>query len=466
MVLLPDIKDFLDRHAIENSSILAAVSGGVDSMALLHGLNELKSEFNLELAVAHLDHGLRGKASTEDAEFVRKKSIELGIDPIIEKRSVGRVAQEESQSLEEIARSVRYSFLSETARSEGLKFVALGHNRNDQAETILMHVIRGAGLRGLGGMNEKRDRYIRPLLQTSRQEITQYVEENELDYRIDETNKDKSFTRNRIRHDLIPKLERDYNPKIIDNLVRLGDIAREAQDFLESRANEVVKKLRIAEAEDRNYECFDRKGFLDLPPPLQRATIRKFLEEVRGNLEDISFSHVEAVVRKLEDEPASTKLDLPGITFRLDRNRACFDGEQIEPTAPSFSYKVRPGEETNIREAETKIILEIKPLKEEGKPVNFSSDRLIEAVDWCKVEQPIVVRNRADGDRFVPLGMNGTKKLKDFFIDLKVPIRERDRIPIVCDRKGIIWVVGYRIDDRYKVDETTEEILTMKARKI
>ncbi|MBS3735930.1 tRNA lysidine(34) synthetase TilS [Candidatus Bipolaricaulota bacterium] len=464
MQVLNDTRNFLKRHSIENSSVLVAVSGGVDSTALLRALSELEPEFDLELSVAHLDHGIRGEASAENAEFVRDIAEKQGLKLIVEKRPVTRIAEEEGRSLEEAARSVRYRFLSQAALENEMDFVALGHNRNDQAETIIMHLIRGAGLRGLSGMKEKSGRYIRPLVQTPRKEITDYVEARDIDYRFDETNEDTSFTRNRIRHELIPKLEDDYNPRIIDNIVRLGKLARGAREFIEGRANRAYEKIKLTEEPDG--ECFSRGELLALHPYLQRSTVRKFLKEARGDLEDLAYSHVEDLLKKLREEPASTRLDLPGITFSLDRDKACFGKDLSEITQPSYYFEIQPGEVIDIEEADLKITCEIISSEEGWNLDDFYGDRLIEAVDWRKVEQPILVRNREDGDRFVPLGMNGDKKLKDFFIDLKIPRRERDKIPLVCDENGIIWVVGFRIDDRYKVDDTTEELLTMRAREI
>ncbi|MFW6005968.1 MAG: tRNA lysidine(34) synthetase TilS [Candidatus Bipolaricaulota bacterium] len=464
MQVLDGTRNFLKRHSVEDSSVVVAVSGGVDSTALLHALLELGPEFDLQLSVAHLDHGIRGEASAENAEFVRDIAEKHGLRLILEKRPVSQIAEEEGLSLEEAARSVRYRFLSQAARESEMDFVALGHNRNDQAETILMHLIRGAGLRGLSGMKERSDRYIRPLLQTPRKEIANYVESRDIDYRFDETNEDTRFTRNRIRHELLPKLEEDYNPRVLDNIVRLGKLTRCAREFIEDRRDRAYEKIKLAE--EPSGECFSRGRLLELHPYLQRATVRKFLKEARGDLEDLAYSHVEDLLEKLREEPASTRLDLPGITFSLDRDKACFGKNTSERTRPSYHFGIQPGEVIKIDEADLKITCEIVSSEDEWKLDDFYGDRLIEAVDWRKVEQPILIRNREDGDRFVPLGMKGEKKLKDFFIDLKIPRRERDKIPLVCDENGIIWVVGFRIDDRYKVDNTTEEILTMRAREI
>jgi tRNA(Ile)-lysidine synthase len=463
-MVLTEVRNFLGRHSVKDRSVLLAVSGGIDSVTLLHALLELRDEFNLELPVAHLDHGLRGESSTGDAEFVRKLTAKLNLNSTIETRPVNQVAEQKSLSLEEAARSVRYDFLDEVAAEKSTDFIALGHNRNDQAETILMNILRGTGLRGLGGMRERNGPYIRPLLNVPRDEIARYVEENQIEYRVDETNKDTSFTRNRIRHELMPELEADYNSKVVDSLVRLGELAKHARDFTANRVEEVVGEIKIDGG--TGGLCFDRKKLLKFHPYLQRATIRKLIKETKGDLRDISFTHVEVVLDKLKEEPASTRLDLPGVTFSLDREKCCFGVKIPEKDRSSYRYELQPGEETVIEEAKLEISANVEPLSRGRDDFDFPSDRLIEVVDWRKVERPILVRNRSDGDRFVPLGMNGEKKLKDFFIDLKIPRRERDRIPLVCDETGIIWVVGYRIDDRYRVDETTDEILIIKARNI
>ena len=204
MQVLNKVRDFLTRHSIRNCSILVALSGGTDSTALINLLLELREEFSLELSIAHLDHCLRGEASEKDAQFVRSKAEEMGLKATISKREVNRFVGEDNRSLEEAAREVRYEFLSETADAQGVDYVALGHNKNDQAETVLMNIIRGAGLRGLGGMQEVKGRYIRPLLNLKRDEIRNYIEARGLDYRRDETNKNTDFLRNRVRQVLIP----------------------------------------------------------------------------------------------------------------------------------------------------------------------------------------------------------------------------------------------------------------------
>lgn len=461
MKVVEDVQKFLRENSIGDSSVLVSVSGGIDSTVLLHILSDLKEEFELELSVAHLDHGIRGKASARDAEFVRKEAEKMGLDSTIDKRPVEEFAEEENLSLEEAAREVRYEFLSEVAENLNSDYVALGHNENDQAETILMHLIRGAGLRGLGGMKEITGRYIRPLLKNSREEIRDYARTNDLDYREDETNSDKDYLRNRIRHELIPELEENYNPKIKEKLASTAALAQEAQSFIAEQAAELVEEIRTDK--DEPGICFLRDGVSGLHPYLKKVAIRQLIEEAKGDLKDVTSDHVQQVVEKLEQNPARTRLDLPDLTFTLRRGIGCFVKGFSPETQGTFSYRVEPEGGLEVFEADMELRFEFTSDREKLKSENFSSDSLTEVVDWGKVERPIVVRNRKTGDRFVPLGMDGEKKLKDFFIDAKIPYEQRDRTPLVCDNRGIIWVVGFRVDERYKITKHTKKGMIMKA---
>ncbi|MCF7875428.1 tRNA lysidine(34) synthetase TilS [Candidatus Bipolaricaulota bacterium] len=462
-MVLESIKNFLKDHSIEGNSLLVAVSGGVDSTVLLDCLVKLGADYSLDLTVAHLDHGLRGGDSRGDLEHVREKAGNLGLKCITERRPVRKKIKDQNLSLEEAARKIRYDFLRETAEKTGADFVALGHNRNDQAETVLMHLLRGCGLRGLSGMKEVSGNYIRPLLRSSRSEILDYAESNELEYRKDKTNKDTTYFRNKIRHDLLPELEKNYNRRIVDHLVQTGKLAREAQSYFEQKVEEISAGILISEEQGK---CFSRTELLKHHRYIQKKIIRKFIRDVKGNLKDINTIHVKEIIDKIRNEPARTRLDLPGVVFKLSRDRACFFHEFINSQSKDYYYETTPDGSLVIEEADLEIRFELNKNPEGISSDDFSSDNLTEVVDWSKVEQPIIVRNRNEGDKFVPLGMEGTKRLKDFFIDTKIPYEERNGVPLVCDDSGIIWVVGHRIDDRYKLDKFTNEALLMKAREI
>ncbi len=453
----------MSTRSIADCSIVVSVSGGVDSITLLRLLYELKDEQDLELSVAHLDHGIRGVASEEDAEFVREVAGKLGLPSTVEKRDVKDLS-DTAFSLEEAARRVRYDFLEEVKKKEAADYVALGHNRDDQVETVLMHLIQGTGLRGLGGMDPVRDFYVRPLLNTSRREIRDYAETNGLNYRQDETNRDTDHLRNRIRHELLPELEENYNPQIRKKVKELSSLADEARSFIQEKVTKEIEELDVEREDDQIR--FQREGIQKLHPYLKKAVLRRLILKVRGSLKDVTSSHVRKVIDQLEKNPTVAQLDLPGVRFILRNGTARFleaRKKVSENTRVEFDYEIELGEALVLEEAGMELTLQRTPGQDIPDPGDFSADSLTEVVDWSKVEQPIHVRNRKPGDRFVPLGMDGEKKLKDFFIDEKVPREERNYVPLVCDRNGVIWVVGYRIDERYKIKHTTEKGLIMKA---
>lgn len=464
MKLIKEVREFLSSRSLGNCSLVVAVSGGIDSITLLHLLYDLKDELKLGLTVAHLDHDLRGSASKRDADFVRKTAEKLGLPSIVEKRDVEELTDPGS-SLEEAARKVRYDFLEDVKGKEAADYVALGHNRDDQVETVLMHLIQGSGLRGLGGMDPVRDFYVRPLLNTSRREIRDYAEANGLDYRRDETNRDTGYLRNRIRHELLPELEENYNPRIRKKIQELSTLASEAHSFIQKKVTDELEELDVERKDDEI--SFQREGIQQLHPYLKKAVLRRLILEARGNLKDVTSSHVRKIIDQLEKNPTGAQLDLPGITFILQNGTGRFLGERRQAPENSrveFDYGIDPDEALELEEAGIELTLKRTSDKDIPNPGDFSADSLTEVVDWSKVERPIHVRNRKPGDRFVPLGMDGEKKLKDFFIDEKVPREERNYVPLVCDENGILWVVGYRIDERYKLNNSTEKGLIMKAR--
>ncbi|MFP4136096.1 MAG: tRNA lysidine(34) synthetase TilS [Candidatus Acetothermia bacterium] len=461
MKIVPAVREFLTEHSIKECGVLVAVSGGVDSLSLLHVLLEEREDFDLELSVAHLDHGIRGEDATKDAEFVRSTAQEFDLDSIVASRSAKELAEEKGLSLEEAARKVRYEFLSSAAEELSADYVALGHNRDDQAETILMHIIRGTGLRGLGGMEEVRDLFIRPLLRTGRKEIEDYARSRDLDYRKDETNRNTRYTRNRIRHELIPELEDKYNPNIKERLAETGSLIREARSYLKKNTKKSARKILTRKSDSGT--CFDTEKLSELSPYMKKAVSRDLMKREKGDLKDIGLDHVKKVLDKVEERPARTRIDLPGITFVLRRDYGCFVKDYSPGETEDYSYRVEPGEEVKVVEADLKLRFELTSDPGALNPRGFSRDNLTEIVDWGKVEQPLSVRNRRNGDGLVPLGMEGRKKLKDYFIDAKVPYEKRGEIPLVCDRRGIIWVVGHRLNERYKIDQTTEEGMIMKA---
>ncbi len=363
-------------------------------------------------------------------------------------------------STEEAAREARYEFLDATARGRGSDFIALGHNKDDQAETVLINLIRGAGLKGLSGIEPVRDKYIRPLLGCRRKEIKTYARNRDLAWRKDETNEDVKYRRNKIRNVLLPQLEEEYNPNITDTLFRTAELLSKAHQFLNRQVEEKWSKILTEKKENGVRFKYDK--LKKAHPYIKREVIRKAIMVCRGDLSDISYSHVISIIEELEEDKPRSRLDLPGkLVFEKTREYAGFRKEKREKV-DSFSYTLPFEGRERLEEIGWEF--ELVPM-EEGIE-SYAEDRLVEFVDRGKITPTLKVKNRSKGDRFKPLGMEGEKKLKDFFIDENIPYHQRDRVPIVLDRKGIVWVVGFRLDERYKVDEDTERVLKIEAKKI
>jgi len=451
----------LHRMLQPGERVLVAISGGVDSIVLLHLLYELREELKIDLVVAHLDHRLRAAESRADAEFVAAEVKKLGLPLILEARDVSAYAEEQSLSLEEAAREVRYHFLEGAAAKVKADKVALGHQQNDLVETLLINLIRGAGLAGLRGMALVRGKYIRPLIECSRVEIEAFAREQRLEYRQDRTNLEYKYLRNRIRLELLPLLE-DYRPNVAARLARTARMLGEAADYLEGHARERLEELVLSEGEDSLV--LDRQRLLKEEPILRAFILREAVRRARGTLRDIEFTHLEKMLELIEGGRLRAELHLPGgLRFRRLGERLSFTsttalGEEAAPQAFEFSLQLG---ENLFHELGWRFILEgVEPL------LKFDEDPLRELIDRDRIEEPLFIRSWRPGDRFRPLGMAGTKKLQDLFIDEKVPPRERERVPLLCDQRGIIWVVGLRLSEDYKVTEKTKRALLITARRL
>jgi tRNA(Ile)-lysidine synthase len=466
--LEPRILGFIQDHCPipSQSRLLVAVSGGPDSVCLLHVLVKLKKELGIELYAAHLNHQLRGAESEADAQYVFDLAQSLNVPATIAKRDVAGYQAQKRISLEEAAREVRYNFLAQTAKALGASQVAIGHTRDDHIETILMHLIRGSGTRGLQGLAphvkwQTADAVItvvRPLLEVSREEIQSYCQEHNLMPRLDSSNLSLSPLRNRIRLRLLPLLK-GYNPRIADALLRTAHIAADDAAFLEKAGDRLWHQ--VAQRQE-NTIILNKEPFLTLPPALKRQVLRLSLEKLIGNLKDIEASHVEEIMNALS-KPAGRSLSLPGsLTFTIEYDRYLLgeDSLALSPLPPLESELnlAIPGKTTlndwhvvaNITNREQRI--------EKG-------DSLTAHFDFDKTGDKLAVRNRKPSDRFCPLGMSQPKKLGEFMIDTKIPRLWRKRVPIVSSPQQIIWVVGWRIDDRVKVTENTKRVLCVRFRR-
>jgi len=472
------VKDFIQRHNLISTgqAIVVGVSGGVDSVCLLHILARWRTEFDIRLHIAHLNHQLRGDESQADAKYVTSLASKLGIPVTIGKHDVAAYRDKRNCSIEEAARELRYDFLARVATDVGADRVAVGHTRDDQVETILMHILRGAGTSGLRGLkpcssipSESRQLsaigyrilVIRPLLDVTREEAMSYCQEHQLEPRVDSSNFSLSFFRNRLRLKLLPLL-RGYNPNVDEALLRLAKIAGEDVSFMEQQAFQLWDEVARQEG-DVIY--LDKGKTSALPVALQRQLIRLAVGRLLGDITDIEANHIEAI-RSLLSKPVGKRISLPhGLVCRGEYDEVVL-GLYLSSLCPfppfhgEFPVKVL-GETILPGWRVTAGITQQSALSTQyvRKHPPFST---VAEFDWHRAGTELFVRQCQTGDRFQPLGMSAPKKLKDFMIDAKIPLSWRDHIPLVCSPQQIIWVVGWRIDDRVKVTEATRKILRLE----
>jgi len=463
------VLSFINQHQLVSGRrcLLVAVSGGQDSVCLLHVLVRLREQLGIKLHVAHLNHQLRGTESEADARYVSQLAGQLGIPATIEERNVKAYRARQRTSLEEAAREVRYTFFTGVAESVGADRVAVGHTTDDHIETILLHLVRGTGTRGLRGLQpgslwhsaDTNLTIIRPLLQVSRQETDTYCREHRLMPRTDTSNLSLSPLRNRIRHQLLPGLK-DYNPRVAEALLRTARIAGDDLAFLEKQSSRLWPRIARRHGDSITL---DKEKFLKSPLAMQRHLLRMAIEQLAGSLKDIETRHIEGIMAALT-RPAGRKLSLPGglvFTIEYDRYLLGPDPAALSPLPvleDEFSLKI-PGEILLPGWRVVTSILEPRQIK--GGESDFSA-----CLDFDKAGTDLVVRYRLPGDRFQPLGMSQAKKLGEFMIDARIPRAWRQRVPVVCSPRQILWVVGWRIDDRVKVTESTRRVLYLKFERL
>jgi tRNA(Ile)-lysidine synthase len=471
-----------------NDRVLLGVSGGPDSVALLsliYNTNRINPPYS-EIFIAHLNHSIRGKESDDDEQFVNTLAEKYEMTLIAEKRDIREIARERKMSLEEAARDERYKFFESAAEKVGANVIAVGHNADDNAETILHRIIRGTGITGVSGIRPKRKltsistiNLVRPLLFTWRKEIIAYLKEMNLSYRVDSTNIEKDKLRNRIRIELIPHLEENYNAKVKKSLVTLGETAVQNCDYLEVKAkalfDDVLMNRETTTEASTSVDKSEERIVLDInklresPRILQQMIIKEAIIRLDIPLKKLHYKNYKDILITLNSEKTAVNnivkeylnVRREGNELHLSKNRYC---AEESPVLSETEIKV-PGE-TELVDMNCRVKTEIREIKYgflEKFKRNKTNDE--ESVDFDKISMPLMVRTRRPGDRFWPLGSQGVKKIKGFFIDNKVPVMERDTVPIVTMNGEPIWIVGFRIDDRIRVSEETTNLLMMTFEK-
>ncbi len=443
----------------EGEAVLVGVSGGPDSVALLHTLVTLQPKWSLRLVIAHLNHELRGSTADQEAAFVGRLAEGLGIPCEIDSRNVAKYGAEHRLSLQEAARIARYAFYDEVAAKYSASKIALGHHADDNAESILMHLLRGTGPLGLTGIPPVRHpRIIRPLIDLTRKDILAFLELGGFEYMQDLSNLDTKYLRNRIRLELLPHLKEHYNPNTVHALNRLASILRDEEDFWDHEVRRTLQDVALEQTPARL--CLTAHGLSELHPALLRRLVRHAVLSLKGGLKRLGHVHVEAIARLIAAPSPSGRLDLPqGVRVVRDRDEVCFLLSPPEETA-GFEYDIPRIQTTLIPEIGISLKLSLCNRSE----VSHLKDHPMTTAlfDAAMVTFPLKVRNFRHGDRFKPLGMVGSQKVKTFFINHKVPRSQRLLCPILVSGERIIWVGGYRIDDSAKITQKTKKVLKAK----
>jgi tRNA(Ile)-lysidine synthase len=462
------------RLVSRGDCLILAVSGGADSVCLLHVMHSLKEKLGITLHVAHLDHQLRGEESEADAAYVVRLAGSLDIPVTVSRADVRGFQKKHRLSLEEAAREVRYNFLAETAAAVGAEAIATGHTQDDQVETIMLHIIRGTGIKGMVGLNAKSLRLlkghqvniIRPLLEISRAETEAYCLSRNLVARVDSSNLSLSPLRNRIRQKLLPELKR-YNPGFVESLLRTSNIAADEIDFLDYELEKIWKET--VNKQDASL-IFHKDKFDMLPNALKRHLLRSAIKHLLGTLKDIEERHIEEMMAVLGKQ-AGKYINLPyGLVFAVEYGRYLL-GSDTKALCP-YSEIVS---ESEIKVAGTTAISgwSIETMFTEKVVDIDNENEFVAYLDEDKCGKGLSVRSRLEGDRFQPLGFDTPKRLNRFMMDMKIPQAWRKRVPLVCCHGHglpvhgqVIWVVGYRIDDRYKVTVDTKRVLKIEFKRV
>ena len=451
-----------NRLLSRGDRVLVAVSGGPDSVALLSILCALRPKYDLHVWAVHFHHGLRGTEADEDAEFVKTLSDRLGAPYLCQRLRV-RSAQLKGRSLQDTAHMLRYEALETLSTSIGANKVALGHTRDDQSETLLMWLLRGAGTTGLAGMPAMREeRFIRPLLDASRDDILRYLREQGLSFREDSSNRQPVYLRNRIRHEVIPALHA-FNPGLLKALSRQASILREDDRYLD----------QVAEAETAGLSCpgrrnewhLDRTKLLALSLALQRRVVRLTIRRITAQRQGPSFSAVSQVLDRVVRGKSGSMATIRGVSVTREYDRIRFaqascGPAQSAPAMPPTPIALPVPSRVHWPPTGQQVAADL--VHSSVLPSRSGSVKTRVFVDADRLTLDLAVRSWLPGDAFQPLGMQGRrKKLQDFFADLKIPGQLRRRIPVIVAPEGVVWIAGHRIDHRFRITNDTTRMLRL-----
>lgn len=444
----------------KGDGIVVGLSGGPDSVCLLYLLISIREKIGINIAAAHLNHMLRGKAADEDEEFAKRLCEKLNIEFFSKKVDINKYSKEHSLSSEAAGRKVRYEFFNDVMKKLNYNKIATAHNANDQAETVLMRMMRGAGLEGLCGIPVNREnKYIRPILFLKREEIENYCKEKGVKPRIDATNLERIYSRNKVRLDILPYMKENFNQDVIEAINRMSILLQEDNKFIDKEVNKIFNdKCKIF-----NKSVTINKEVFLLEEAVIKRVIRKSIEYVSGNKYDVELKHIEDV-EKIQKHGTGKRINLPNNLIAIN----VYGDIKIK-------YEQEVNSNNNVRiitksELIDNVIvfndfrMEFKVI-DNNENINYNKNSFIKYFNFDKINKGITIRYRKNGDRIIPIGLNGSKKVKDIFIDMKIPKEDRDSIPILEFDNNISWIVGIKQSDLYKIRKDTKKVLKISIQR-
>lgn len=458
----------------QGDAVLVGVSGGADSVALLHILLQLSATLHLSLGIAHLNHGLRGDASDRDAVFVMSLAKEFDLPCYTATKDVDALRRNLGSGIEAAGRHARYQFYEQTAERHGFDKIALGHHADDSAELVMMNLLRGSGPGGIAGVPPARKaRIVRPLIDVRRRDISSYICANHLPFVSDASNQDTRFLRNRVRHELIPQLSDVYNPRLTEALVRTASISRAEEEWLGKIAADMLAAATLRTG--KQHMLLSMAYLTGLHVAAFRRVIRGALECINGNLNGITYLHVDAImdlVFKGRDQgerhlPHRLRVSRRGPTLLISKEKQPLreiSHDHLPQKGCPYRYNIPYPEVQSlsllIAETAQRLLFSVIKREDLSRLTMGGQERAF--FDMEKLDFPLVLRNHQNGDRFTPLGMKGSQKVQKYFIDAKIARVDRKICPILLSREQIIWVVGHRMDERFKIEPATRYILKME----
>lgn len=447
--MINKVYNFVSQNKIleYGDSVILGVSGGADSICMLHVLHELKDRFGLSLKVVHVNHHIRGDEAQRDADYVKHECDKLGILFVQIDADVPLIAKKEGLSEEEAGRNIRYKAFFKEASEFGANKIAVAHNLNDSSETVLFNLFRGTGIKGMAGIPLKRGMIIRPLLCCTREEIEHYLAYENINFCTDSTNTATEYSRNKIRLELMPYIKKNINKKAEHHIVNAAQSLEEISDFLD-------KEVKKAYDEYVDNNVFKEDGFIT-HSAVQKEIIRRMIERQAGKLKDITTVHILSVLA-LKEKTVSKTVNLP---YEITARRT-YEGILIEKNKNQQPKDIM--EELLIQNGH---IFQNEKVEISVEKSTFDAQNIEEIVytkwlDYDKIEK-LILRHRQEGDYIIVDDKGSRKKLKDYLINEKIPKEKRDDLLLIADGSHIVWIVGYRISSYYKISESTSKIVKL-----